>query len=199
MAVKKYLLLAVTLLFVGCASKSIDLAPEAPKISKAPDTAGIISLLSLDRIGHACPCDGTVYTAAHLARPGNEYLFYTWGDQLGHQGTAEGNSYDRYRDLGTLKLMGDTPYMYPKATTLPKRGDVVYWVEFGTTAHEFFLPKVRKAKFLYAFAGYANFDNIPQQGASGSCLLNAKGEVVGIVAWGGIKGGKKAGAAVLLP
>ena len=162
-----------------------------------PNTKGIITLINAG-FAHACPCDGKVYTAGHAVMPvlrNAPLRAFLWEDGYGNSGEAEGKSYDDYRDLGTLSLKGDDPVYYVRASTLPKEDDKVYWLEFKDKDY---LPEVRDAKVMYSVAGYVFFDKIPSSGASGSCLLNSAGEVVGIVVWGFYKEGKRFGAATLI-
>lgn len=162
-----------------------------------PNTKGIISLINAG-FGHACPCDGTVYTAGHVVEPihkGDPPRAFLWEDSYGNKGKAEAKAYDDYRDLGTLNLKGDKPVYFVRASAIPKEGDKVYWEEYGDKDY---LPKVQDAKIMYDRAGYIFFDKLPTHGASGSCLLNAAGEAVGVVVWGFVKGTKKFGAATLI-
>lgn len=162
-----------------------------------PNTKGVITLIN-NGFGHACPCDGKVYTAGHVVEPGygkEELRAFTWEDGYGNGGKAEGKSRDDYRDLATLDLKGGPSIYYPRARTLPEEKDKVYWEEFENNSY---LSKVQDADVMYLKAGYIFFDKQPNPGASGSCLFNSMGEVVGIVVWGFYKDGKRFGAATTI-
>ena len=163
-----------------------------------PNTKGVITLIN-NGFAHACPCEGKVYTAGHVIKPPfskEDLRAFTWEDGYGNKGRAEGKVQDDHRDLGLLEMKDSTPSVYyTRASTPPNKDDKVYWEEFGDND---FLPKVRDAKVMYTKAGYVFFDEQPKAGASGSCLFNKAGEVVGIVVWGFYKDGKRFGAATLL-
>ena len=177
-------------------------AEGAPKI----DTSGVMALFGND-FGHACPVEGTVpgegivYTARHSIRrggPGGHVgppFFFTWEDSTGRKGKAQPKNFDTYRDIGELATQGDTPYFYKKASAPPAPGEMVYWVQFR---REDLRDETKRAKVKFYRAGYVFFDKPPDPGASGSCLFNVEGEVVGIVVWRIQRPGGVRGAATIL-
>jgi hypothetical protein len=73
---------------------------------------------------------------------------------------------------------------YKHAATVPVVGDEVYWVEYARNKKkDFFESDVKKGKVLLILSGHIVIDGKPEPGASGGCLFNSAGEVVGIVTW----------------
>jgi hypothetical protein len=146
-------------------------------------TDGVISLYSVSSIGHACPVgpDGTVLTAKHVAysREGHPQYF-AWGNALGMRGTADPIWASKYFDLAKLRLNKKVPY-YELAKELPKEGAPVYWQEFSEVDAR---NVTRKGKFRYTEGGYIFIEKAVQAGASGGCLFNEEGKVIGINVWG---------------
>jgi hypothetical protein len=62
---------------------------------------------------------------------------------------------------------------------------VLQWIEYDHESLESaYAPRLRQATLIRPLAGYLVLDSAPVKGASGSCLFNSQGEVVGIIAWG---------------
>ncbi len=161
-----------------------------------PDTSKVLTLMGLETFGHACPVGGEVLTAAHVAYQPHSYVprSFSWEDNRNHWGTAKGQTKDPHRDLATLKIEGGTPDFYQRSWALPVEGSKVYWVQFKD---DDLRPERKDAKVLYYRAGYVFFDEYPENGASGSCLFDEAGRVVGIVVWH-IGTRKRSGAATLI-
>jgi hypothetical protein len=83
-------------------------------------------------------------------------------------------------------VVGDIPVPQKAATVPPQKGDVVRWIEFDSynESTDYFAPVERSATVVRVLAGHVIFDIEPESGASGSCLFNTAGEVVGLVMWG---------------
>ena len=195
------------ILTLSCATKSIHLSPSTPPTI---DIKGVISLLyPSGGTGHACPCDNAIYTARHIIQSKNMMGSYnldspaekfTWQDGYGNSGVAEGITYNEYKDLGQIKIRIDTTAtptytFYTQAPTLPEPGEKITWVEYNEK--DFFNTK-KEAKVRYYFAGYVFFDKLPTPGASGSCIFNSKGEVIGVIVWGVIRSSQRSGVGALL-
>ncbi len=192
--------LVLTLFFglmLCCAPKVLEVEPPAPLPDE--DMRGVMSLLSLETIGHACPVEGKVYTAKHntynpktgrvLARG------FSWEDGLGNKGVAHTELGNNYYDVATLFVPLGTPYYYERGEDL-ERGDRVRWVEFEKDKEKVFEQRVVTAKVIHSIAGYIFLDKLPVPGASGSCLIDESGKAVGMVVWGIYN---VAGVAVELP
>jgi hypothetical protein len=207
----KFLLTLFSLLFISCAttptvSRHIpNVEPVKPK-EYVLDTSAVISLLRpAGGAGHACPCEGEIYTARHVIQPrdvkGNYildsyYNTFTWEDGIGNIGEARGVAHNIYKDLGKLELHNHiNKRFYSKATSIPKKDDKVFWQSYEPKS---FAPKLRKSEVEFLFAGYVFFKDLPNPGDSGSCLFNEKGEVVGIVVWSVLRDTADYGVGVLL-
>lgn len=196
----------LALAFQACSARSV--LPAKPE----PPAKWPIALIGKYSAAHACPVDGRIVTASHVAyverieggrmvaTPLN-YL-YTAGD--GEFGVAVPGPVNQVVDLALLTL--DPPYAgeYHKRGQTPQIGDEVNWVEFDfRTARQAYMPRQRTARVVNARIGHIMIEPSPVPGASGSCLFNTAGEVVGIIS-GGINtaNGQEVGLAVgldLLP
>jgi hypothetical protein len=157
-----------------------------------PDTSGVMTLLGTT-LGHACPVDGQVLSAAHVAFDPRGYARqFSWEDDAGRAGTAKGLELNGYRDLAELTVTHGTPEYY-KGGPPPEVGSEVTWVQYDDNLNR----KIRSAKVLFYRAGYLFFHKPPQYGASGSCLFDEAGNAVGIVVWA-TGAHRNRGAAVVL-
>lgn len=183
----KKLLLLVPLMFC-CAPKTVDIVgpPEPPLDNK--DMYGVISLLSMESIGHACPVEGEVYTAKHnvydsrMPERYQKIQGFSWEDGYGEKGVALTKHRDVYYDLAVLKVTGSPTYYHRGEN--PENGDKVRWVEFSKEEDKVFTQEVKEGKVIHSIAGYIFVDTPPIPGASGSCLIDGEGKAIGIVVWG---------------
>jgi V8-like Glu-specific endopeptidase len=197
----RLLLLFVPWLFVSCAGKSYIPSDTIPPTDPL-DTSYVISLLlPIGNAGHACPCDGKVYTARHVAiskNPNGElyYTRFTWQDRRGNEGLAVTTLHNEFKDLAVIQpINSQIEYYYPKAATRPEEGDEIYWVGFDPNS---FKDVRRSSKVAFYFAKYVFFKDLPYPGSSGSCLFNSDGEVIGVVVWGVMRGKTLYGVGVLV-
>ena len=155
-----------------------------PPFLPSPDYDKIMHIAGRWGIAQACPAGDRVYTAAHNIEPFLEYLGevmpYAWEDDLGNAGYLLPIEFNHARDVVRANTWGDSPMYYPIALEEVQVGDWVTWVEYGKR-HE---RVIRTATVFSALAGKIYFDQTPNPGASGSCLLNRRGAVVGVVVWG---------------
>jgi len=64
-------------------------------------------------------------------------------------------------------------------------GDVLrYWQFNLEDSSKAFDSQMRETRLIRKLGGYMVFKDAPVPGASGSCIVNSKGLVVGIVVWG---------------
>ena len=147
-----------------------------------------IPLIGIYGMGHACPTTEAIYTAHHIIdnKDKNHVPFST------PYGVATPVWADYTRDLAAVEIDGETPRVaaigevprYRVAATEPTEKEKVHWYEFNFHNRKDFLRQERReAKVLRTVAGHIVFDKGPTGGASGSCLLNEREEVVGIVIW----------------
>lgn len=170
-------LVTLLLLTTGCATKVAPIAP--PVVITIP----AMSLIGRTGFAHACPAGGVIYTAAHVAEMVTSEgaavpLSYMW-QQGEHEGVTRPFLVSFQRDLAILEVTGE-PIYFPLAALPPKEGDPVYW--FAFEYDPIHVTKVQGAVNAL-MAGHVSFSPAPTPGSSGSCIFNAKGEVVGIVAW----------------
>lgn len=167
------ILLAITSACTSCVHTG-------PKTPEGP----AMSLVGRFGFAHACPVDGRILTAAHVAEdwfPGHpaREKAYAW-----QQGVREGTVVNRTayedRDLADLLLVSGEPFYFTRAAEPPEKGDVIYWFEYSYSP----LRVVRRrGRVTGIIAEHVSFYPAGVQGASGTCLFNTSGEVFGILTW----------------
>jgi hypothetical protein len=184
-------------LMLCCAEKTVVVEPPIPEDHS--DMNGVMALLSMESIGHACPVDGVVYTAKHnvydveARKP--TMRGFSWEDGYGNKGVVHTGDTNDYYDLAKLAVPTGTPVYYERGED-PEIGDEVRWVEFSQEKEEVCQPEVKTGRVMSSLAGYIFIDTPPIPGASGGCLIDSEGKAVGMIVWG-IRG--LAGVAVELP
>lgn len=158
-----------------------------------------IALITPSGGGHGCPVDGVVVTAAHVMceKPG-ECGRASWSSR-GYSGMAEVHRPSTYLDIVILTTYGGPVVDLPRGTV--EVGDVVFWYEYDFRTRKNALRARRRfANILRIVAEHAVLDEVPVSGGSGSCVLNERGEVVGLItAAFDTDDEKGAGLVVLLP
>ena len=132
--------------------------------------------------GHACPVNGYVLTASHVLwdRDLKTYVPTAWSDGYGNEGSAVVSGGFTFLDLVSLTTYGGQVHFLPAGRA--EVGDRVYWYEYDLrTRHNALRARRRFANILRIVAGHYILDDMPIDGASGTCLLNDKGEAVGDV------------------
>ncbi|UCD56791.1 MAG: trypsin-like peptidase domain-containing protein [Candidatus Hydrogenedentota bacterium] len=182
---KRLLILMTTITALTCGSKEINLtAPHSQKLDS------VMRLIGRSAFAHACPVDGIILSAAHVVHPRNGLnpplpypAFYAWSDQHQHAGYVQSLGL-LPRDLGAFVLLDGMPNYFHHARMEPLPGERVYWLEFDLSEKDkAFGPKQKTALVQRSVSGHLILDVPPKKGASGSCVLNDSGEVVGIVCW----------------
>lgn len=180
----KILILAAVL--ASCSTRAVDLGRPA-----RADTTCTLRLVGRTGLAHGCAVDKLIITAAHVANPfyGNPALSdhlagYAWSDTAGNSGYLMGVAANVYRDVGVLSVASGAPVYCRRATEEPRAGELLRWIEYnsGKLAGAY-APKLRHASLLRTVSGHLILDQPPERGASGSCVIDSAGLVVGIVSW----------------
>lgn len=154
--------------------------------------------------GHGCAVRGDIFTAAHVMRVARQDINRaSWSDSSGKFGYAQVVVRSTAKDLVVLHNLGlGSGPEYHKLANPARAGDPVFWVEYDfSEAKLAFDPVFRTAVVQKRIAQHYILSETPVQGASGGCLFNAAGDVLGVMAWGlTMYNGEKIGAAVeILP
>ena len=154
---------------------------------EAPDTSRILSVVGRFTVAHACPvAPDVVLSNAHVfdLRPFDPQIppFPYRFEGGGVTGWLHPNKVFSDIDLGTAVPTVPVQY-YPIATQPPTPGEQMWWVAYDWRKKHAFEQKVLTGKVVRVIAGAIVLDQDTPQGSSGSCILNAKGEVVGLIAW----------------
>jgi len=180
--------LFLILLFLGCSAKVVNVDPEVKELNDS-DLHGVMSLLAVESIGHACPVNGRVYTAKHnvynyrAPESKQETRGFAWEDGHGNKGIAHTLFWSSYFDLAMLITPEGEPEFYERGEN-PESGSTVRWVEYSRVKEEAFNQEIGKAKVIHSIAGYIFLDELPTPGSSGSCLIDESGKAIGVIVWG---------------
>jgi V8-like Glu-specific endopeptidase len=176
-----------------------------PPQGKGPSTVAIVSMSSRFGFAHGCAVsDHLILTAAHVVNPfesnGNES---SWGSRFetedGVVGYALPVVVDRTADWAIEQTSAPLTAWAVPAAKVPQPGDRVWWVGYNWERRKDVARRdVHTARGIRAIAGQLWLDETVVAGASGSCVLNAAGELVGVI-WGSMgMDDDKASASVVL-
>jgi hypothetical protein len=191
------IVIAVAFVLTGCASR----APRVTgtiQVAPAPDLSGVLRVVGLRGIAHACPvAPDKALTNVHVVGEYYDSRPFIWSTDtadglLGNvpvglfwatNRTTEG---DAFRDLARVAPFRSTfPRWYPIATAAPIPGETVWFVGYDwRRKNDAFARRVFKSKVLRAVSGHLIYAPAGTPGSSGSCVLNAAGQVVAINAAG---------------
>ena len=155
----------------------------------APDLSGVLALLGGEgSMAQACPIrPDLALTNSHVV--GKDYTRYTWESRgrLGLLGSPKTTERDLFRDLARVAPWRDSsfPYWYPIAHDAPKPGDKVVFRGWDFRKRkDAFAPRDFESTVIRVFNGHVVYYPPGVPGTSGSCVLNERGEVVAINAFG---------------
>lgn len=190
-------------------SGTVTVAPPAADLSAA-DLSGVVSLIGgKGEMAQGCPiAPDKALTNAHVV---GDFVRYTWemcpagvqssgpGCTLGLLGEPKTTVKDLFRDLGyVVPYKGTFPRWYRIAQEQPQPGDKVKFRGWDFRKRkDAFAPRDFEATVIRIRNGHVIYWPPGVQGTSGSCVLNARNEVVGINAFGhGLEDSSTAGGAV---
>jgi hypothetical protein len=165
----------------GCAS-----APKTARISAPPDTTGVLAIMGKYSIAHACPVsENLALTAAHVIDPRpfdkETPLHGSRWSAAGEEGLIDSDAVLRESDLGFISSLKPFPAFYQHAEEAPEVGETLWLVGYNWSgAKEAFAEKIIRVEVVRLVAGHLIFNRAGQPGSSGSCVLNSRGELVGI-------------------
>ncbi len=159
----------------------------------APDTSAVLSVIGRFDMAHACPvAEDRALTNAHVLDirpfdPSTPLVIHRFStSDRAVEGILEPVFVSVIEDIG-LAIPRNTKFQrfYPIAAAAPQPGDRVWWLMYDwSSRRNMFVDKVVSGKVLRTVAGNIVIDTPTQEGSSGGCILNADGQVVGLVAWG---------------
>lgn len=178
-------LAVAVLLLSGCGPLSV----ADPSAAPAVGTDLVITVMGRHVAGcHACPVGPSrALTAAHCVDPSPldpDVPFETlWGESPnGWAGELEAVNGIRGMDLATLRP-ADTPFAswYTRRVGPPPRGEAVTVVGFSRDKRDPLGRRVVRGEVTSAVAHHLALSAFAGFGSSGGCVLDSRGELVGIV------------------
>lgn len=190
--------LAVLLMVLGaygCGGVRVAGAPE----NNQPDTSGVLAVIGRFSIASACPIGpNRILTAAHVAdfRPfdASVPLYpYPYSTEAGDSGVMVPVGVKTIQDLSEYIPGEPLTRYYAVADKAPAKGDTVWWQQYNFDSKDkAFSRVIKKSEILRFISGHIILREEIANGASGGCVFNGAGEVVGIVSFGKVLG-KSAG------
>ena len=164
--------------------------PAPPPPLPAPDMSGVLSVSGRSLLAHVCPISPTLaLTAEHVS--GWHSMIDYWGraytvalllDLDGRPVTLMEVNSDMRRDLSVVEIVlpeGTTfSKWYDIAKEVPEVGDPLWLMGYDEPAA--WAQETVAVTYRGSVAGRMLYDLSGGPGSSGSCILNAAGEVVGI-------------------
>src|SRR5574341_1302421 len=157
----------------------------------APDTRASLMLSGrFAVVASACAVEGVVLTNAHvvdvrpfdLAFPLSELRFESAMGDRGIIGPLRGLA---FTDLAVVTTSTPLTHFARVAAAEPAPGEAVWWALPSWQSRKRMLERtIVSGRVLRSWAGTLVIDRETESGASGGCVFNGSGEVVGLVTWG---------------
>ncbi len=160
-------------------------SPTPTPVPVAPvDLSRVVPLIGRDGMGHGCPVrPGVILTAAHVVSEGTDAHPIFFSLPSGKASVAMPYKVATYEDIASLVAMIDVD-PYPLAKEAPIPGEKLWWVGYNfSTRAQALEPLTFQGTLLRVVGSHLVIDEPPISGSSGSCIINERGEVVGIVTW----------------
>ena len=154
---------------------------------RVPDTSKILSLSGRMSAAHGCPvAPWLVVSNAHVfdfVPTNTEFPLISYrAESPSWSGEVKGIWTSWAADYALGAPSTDLPGFYPLAKEAPKPGERLWWIGYDwKNTRRAFERKVMSGEVVRDFAGSIVIDEKTFPGSSGSCVLNANGEAVGII------------------
>jgi hypothetical protein len=127
----KILIFCAILFSTHCSSRAVQVDPIDTLLKSPVNMTHVMRLIGRWGLGHGCPVDGVVLTAAHLIQPfyrppvpNDTMAGYAWSDMVGRKGYLEPAAVSFTRDIGKLRVVTGQPHFYKHAKKEPYVGDL---------------------------------------------------------------------------
>lgn len=183
----KFLSALALSVLVACGGANLQVEPEIPSAPNI-NTDKTLQLVGRGGVAQGCPVEGVIYTAAHVVQfetedgePRDLVPGYAFSTVEGNQGIVRTANVNIIRDLAVMYASHGAVNYYKLGET-PARGDKVYWREYDFD-DDVLAKNLVEAEVSLLLAGHVVMTDTPETGASGGCLFNEDGEVIGVVVW----------------
>lgn len=172
----------------ACAAKARPITGTVSVAPQGPDLSGVLALMGDGGMAQACPiAPDAALTNAHVV--GKDYERFIWESRgrIGLLGAPSSTIKDRFRDLARVAPQDGTtfPHWYAVAKEAPKAGDKVRFRGWDfRKRRDAFAARDFDSVVLRVVNGHVIYHPPGVRGTSGSCVLNAGGEVVAVNAFG---------------
>lgn len=165
------------------------LAADKPKKSSVPNAGHIVSLMGRFSVAHGCPVGPRrIITNAHVVDPEpfdrDAPALPQRYENAETQGVFTPDWISASTDLAAGTTSNEIPYYYTVASHGPQVGEDVWWIGYSWQNRRRIFERILfTGEVSRVVAGSIVIDAETPQGSSGSCILNAAGEVYGVMAW----------------
>lgn len=151
------------------------------------DISRAVTLAGYDGLARGCPISPLlILTARHVARSskddnGNIENSYMRMEYMGRVGQARYLSHALTSDIAYMVPSFPLEQHYTLSSQPARMGDIVLFLDFNRDVGKAMEDILIKVKVQRVVAGHLYFSGIGDPGASGSCVWNQAGDVVGIM------------------